>query len=99
MYNADGFNERNIYIHNSNDKNRLNRSKTVEHDSSFAEMKVKENAAPVETYKEEQSNYIGAVKGEQDNFVLQNFNRAHVNQKPVSNPVSSALERNRFKKF
>ena len=99
MYNIDGFNERNNYIHNSNDRNRLNRSNIIKHDSSFAEMKVKENGATVETSHHEQSNYINEAQGNQENFVLRNYNISHFNQKQASNSLSSALQRNRFKKF
>ena len=96
MFNVDGFNERTTYIHNSNDRNRLKKSKLVRHDSSFAKMKVNENRPTVRTYHETSSNYLGEARGAQDNFVLRNYNMMHFNQKPVSSDLTF---KNRLKKF
>lgn len=53
-YNTDGFNERTNFIHNSND---LNKSKVnpKRFDTSFAEMKVRENKSDVKTYNSDKN--------------------------------------------
>ena len=95
----DGFNERTNYIHNANDKNRLNNQRTITHDSSFAQMKVKENSANVKTFENVHSDYVEEAKGAKENFVLRNYNLNNFNKHSENNPVKSAMDRNRFKKF
>ena len=53
-YNTDGFNERTNFIHNSND---LNKSKVnpKRSDTSFTEMKVRENKSDVKTYNSDKN--------------------------------------------
>lgn len=99
-FNTDGFNERNNYIHNSNDMNRLNKMGPSNIDSSFAQMKVLENKPNVETANTDTQIIKQEVRGSKENFILRNNNMMNANAKPLSNnPVSNAMNRNMFKKF
>jgi hypothetical protein len=99
-FNSDGFNERMNYIHNSNDRNRLNKMGSSNIDSSFAKMKIDENRPNVETAHKYTTICKEEVKGARENFVLRNYNMMNANTKPASNnPVSNAMNRNMFKKF
>ena len=103
MYNVDGFNERTNYIKNANDKRILNTNSklgiNVNHDNSFAQMKVNENKPDIKTVNRDESEYIEEPHGDKENFVLQNYNLNHVNAQNKPNPLNDALNRNRFKKF
>lgn len=103
MYNVDGFNERTMFIKNSNNRRVLNTNKKMNNmtnfNSSFAKMKISENKPDIETAKREDQNYIDQVRGNKDNFVLQNYNLNHFSDLKEQNSVSDALNRNRFKKF
>ena len=99
-YNTDGFNDRTIYIHNSNDKNRLHTSGPSNVDSSFAQMKVSENKPDINTVDTDKKIEVEEVKGSRENFVLRNHNMMNVNSRVnPNNPVSNAMNRNMFKKF
>ena len=90
-FNTDGFNERSNYIHNSNDKNRLNQMGT---------MKIDENKPGVQTTKTDTVMLKEEVRGAKENFVLRNHNMMNANSKStLNNPVSNAMNRNMFKKF
>ena len=98
-YNTDGFNERSIYIHNSNDMNRLNQNGPSNFDNSFAKMKVEENRSDVKTVDTDVNFRYEEAKGNKENFVLRNNNMRNVNTKPnMNNPVAQALNRNMFKR-
>jgi hypothetical protein len=99
-FNTDGFNERNNYIHNSNDMNRLNRMGTSNIDNSFAKMKVEENKPDVQTANTDAVIFKEEVRGAKENFVLRNHNMLNANVKPShNNPVKNAMDRNLFKKI
>ncbi len=99
-YNTDGFNDRNIYIRNSNDKNRLRENGPSNLDGSFAKMRVEENKPDVKTVNRDKSETNYEVRGNRENFVIMNNNMRNANVKTNSNnPVSNALNRNMFKKF
>jgi len=99
-FNTDGFNERSIYIHNSNDRNRLSQTGPSNMDSSFAQMKINENKPDVETENTDTLIFKEEVRGARENFILRNHNMMNANSKPTSNnPVSNAMNRNMFKKF
>lgn len=99
-FNTDGFNERSNYIHNSNDKNRLNQMGTSNIDTSFAQMKIDENKPGVQTTKTDTVMLKEEVRGAKENFVLRNHNMMNANSKStLNNPVSNAMNRNMFKKF
>ena len=90
-YNTDGFNERTVYIHNSNDKNRLNDDAI--HDSSFAKMKIDENKPDMQTANSEKI-YKEDVKISTNNHnVLKNFNILNPNRN-INNRVNDALNKN-----
>lgn len=71
-YNTDGFNERSIYIHNSNDMNKLTKNGPTKIDNSFVKMKVEENKANVKNEKDDYVEVTKEVRGNVDNFVLRN---------------------------
>ena len=99
-YNTDGFNDRSIYIHNANDKNRLNNAGPSNLDSSFAKMKVSENKPDIKTVDTDKKIEVEEVKGSRENFVLRNHNMMNANSRVnPNNPVSNAMNRNMFKKF
>ena len=99
-FNTDGFNERTNYIHNSNDRNRLNKMGSSNKDSSFAQMKINENKPNVETANTDTVIFKEEVRGARENFVLRNHNMMNANSTTVANnPVSNAMNRNMFKKF
>lgn len=95
-YNTDGFNDRMIYIYNSNDKNN---AKVGNFDSSFAEMRVNENKPDIQTANSDKTFIKEEAKGDKENFVLRNFNINHANAKVnKNNPVSNAMMKNMFRK-
>lgn len=99
-YNTDGFNNRNIYIHNSNDMNRLSKNGPSNIDSSFAKMRVNENKPDVKTVDTDKVIVTEEVRGNRENFVLRNNNMMNANTRVnPNNPVNNAMNRNMFKKF
>lgn len=84
-YNMDGFNERSIYIHNSNDMNKLARNGSSRIDNSFAKMKVEENRANVETSQKNYSDSIEEPRGNVDNFILRTKNMRNVQNRLFNN--------------
>ena len=97
-FNTDGFNERNNYIHNSNDLNRL-RNNPNSFDNSFAKMRIEERKNMVETTNIDNEGIIEEVKGNKDKFIIRNNNMMNANAKPIpNNPVSNALNNNMFKR-
>lgn len=99
-FNTDGFNERCIYIHNSNDMNRLKNQGPSNVDSSFAKMRVEENKPTVETVNNDITILKEEAKGDRQNFVLRNNNMRNVNR-PINknNPVADAMNKNMFRNF
>lgn len=98
-FNTDGFNERTNYIHNANDMNKLRQNGPSNFDNSFAQMKVQENKSDIETAKSEVVFVKKEARGNQENFVIRTNNMRNVNSIPDSNnPVSSAMNRNMFKR-
>ena len=98
-YNTDGFNERTNYVHNSNDRNRLNREGPNNIDSSFAQMRVDERRNLVTTTDQDKVIVTEEVRGNKDNFLIRNNNMRQANVKPtMNNPVRDAMNRNMFKK-
>ena len=73
MFN-DGFNERTNYIHNSLDKNRINRMGPSNIDSSFAQMNVNAHKNDVETTNRDKVEIVQEVQGNRENFILRNKN-------------------------
>ena len=53
-YNTDGFNERTNFIHNSNDLNKAKKNH-IQLNTSFTEMKIKENSSNVKTHSNDLS--------------------------------------------
>ncbi len=99
-FSTDGFNNRTNYIHNANDRNRLNKMGPSNIDNSFAKMKVEENKPDIKTVNTDSTFIKEEVRGNRDNFVLRNNNMMNVNRKVnPNNPVSNAMNRNRFNKF
>lgn len=99
-FNTDGFNDRTIYIHNSNDRNRLNKTVIGNFDNSFARMRVEENRPDVKTVNLDKKIIKEEPRGSKDNFVIRNKNMMNANSRVnQNNPVANALNRNIFKKF
>lgn len=99
-FNTDGFNERNNYIHNANDINRLNNMGPSNSDSSVAKMKISENKPDIKTVDTDKIIFIEEVKGNKENFVLRNHNMMNINKKiNPNNPVRNAMNKNNFKRF
>ena len=98
-YNTDGFNNRSIYIHNSNDKNRLN-GMSSSYDNSLAKMRIDENKPNIETINHDKVIVYQETRGNKDNFILRNKIMSNANSRINSNnPVADAMSRNMFKKF
>ena len=70
----DGFNERMTYIHNSLDKNKIEKFGPSNIDSSFAQMNVNSHKNDVETVDICENEVIPEVRGRKDNFILRNKN-------------------------
>ena len=99
-FNTDGFNERSIYIHNSNDKNMLEKNGPSNVDNSFAKMRTEERKKLVETTNNDKSVYVEDAKGDKDSFIVRNSLMNNANNKPLANnPVSQAINKNRFNQF
>ena len=97
-FNTDGFNERNNYIHNSNDRNRLAKMGPSNIDNSFGKMRSEERRNLVETTNTDTVITTEEVRGSRENFLLRNNNMRNANARPtMNNPVSNALNRNMFK--
>lgn len=97
-YNIDGFNERSIYIHNSNDMNKLKNNNPT-FDNSFAKMRTEERRKTIETSNNDSINVTEEVRGNINNFVIRNNNMMNANRGVnPNNPVQNALNRNMFKK-
>ena len=92
-YNTDGFNERNNYIRNCNDINKLRKSTPSNIDNSFAKMKSLERKPDIETSKKELNLNIEEARGNRDNFIIRNNN---INN--VSNSIRNAMNKNMFKR-
>ena len=73
MFN-DGFNERNNYIRNSVDANKVNSMGPTNLDSSFAQMNVNAHKNDVETVDTDKVEVVPEVQGNKENFVLRNMN-------------------------
>ena len=71
MFN-DGFNERTNYIHNSIDRNRLQKMGPSNVDSSFAQMNVNAHKNDVQTVNTDKIEVVPEVQGNKENFVLRN---------------------------
>ena len=99
-FNTDGFNERTNYIRNSNDINRLNKNGPSNFDNSFAKMRVEENKNLVKTVNTDSTILKEEARGNIDNFVLRQNNMRNANKTiNNNNPVSDALNKNRFNIF
>ena len=99
-YNTDGFNERSIYLHNQNDRNKLNKMGSRNIDSSFAKMKINENRPDIKTINTDKKIIREEVRGNKENFVLRNNNMMNANTKVnPNNPVSNAMNKNLFNNF
>jgi hypothetical protein len=99
-FNTDGFNDRTNYIHNANDINRLKKMNSSNIDNSFAKMKMEENRPDIKTVNKDKEFSKENIRGNKDNFILRNNNMMNVNKKVNSNnPVSRAMDKNRFKNF
>lgn len=99
-FNTDGFNDRSIYIHNSNDRNRLAKNGPSNIDNSFAQMRVEERKNMVETTNDDVKFFKEEVKGNRENFILMNNNMRNINTRGnQNNPLRNVMDRNRFKRF
>ena len=97
-FNNDGFNERMNYIHNSNDLNKI-KNNPNNFDNSFAKMRTEERRNLVTTTNHDKVLVTEEVRGNKDNFLIRNNNINRINAKPnMNNPVSDALNRNKFKR-
>ena len=95
-YNTDGFNERSIYIHNSNDLNRISSDGP---DNSVAKMRSEERRNIVETTNSDTVIVPEEIRGSKDNFLIRNEAINNANKKPTpGNPVMQAMRNNLFKK-
>jgi len=99
-YNTDGFNERNIYIHNSNDKSRINNNiNSRNNDSSIVQMRINENKPEVKTVNLDKTINLEETRGNRENFVVRNSRLLNSNVRVnPNNPVARALNNNLFKK-
>lgn len=99
-YNTDGFNDRSMYIHNSNDRNNIAKNGPSNIDSSVVQMRMDENKPDIKTVNTDKSIYVEEVRGSKENFVLRNHNMMNANTRVnPNNPVNNAMNRNMFKKF
>ena len=73
-FNTDGFNNRSNYIHNSNDRNRINKIGPSNIDNSFAKMKIDENKPDIKTVNTDKAILKEEVRGTKENFILRNHN-------------------------
>ena len=73
MYN-DGFNERMNYIHNSLDKQKVDKLGPSNVDSSFAQMNVNSHKNDVKTVDTNQVVVTPEVRGNKENFIVRNKN-------------------------
>ena len=89
-YNTDGYNERSLYINNSNDFNNKN---NATFDSSFAKMRVDEHRNKVNTVNTDKRYEKIEAKGARDNFILRNNNMRNNCIRPTFN--SSAFNSKR----
>lgn len=98
-FNVDGFNERNNYIHNSNDRNNIMKNGPSKFDNSFAKMRVDEHRNDVVTANRDEVIISKEARGNKDNFIIRTKNMNNANSvNNLDNPVSRALNRNLFKK-
>lgn len=96
----DGFNNRSVYIHNSNDMNRLRKNGPSNFDNSFAQMRAAENRPSVETVNTDKKIIEEEVRGNKENFIIRNNNMRNANASVnPNNPISNAMHRNLFNKF
>ncbi len=97
MNNAtDGFNERIVYIQNSNGQNNLSNN-SIDFDNSYAKMKADERGfnSNIKTTGEDKVFTTVQARGEKENFVVVNTKVENVNSTPSPNdPVKVARERN-----
>lgn len=99
-FSNDGFNERNIYIHNSNDMNKLNSNGPSNFDNSFAKMRSEERRDLVETTNKDQTILVDEVTGNKDNFLLRNNAMNNANTIPKeNNAINRAMMGNKFNPF
>ena len=100
-FNTDGFNERSNYIHNANDRNKLNKIGPSNSDSSVAKMLIAENKPNIQTVNTDKTTIkVDEVKGKKENFVIRNYNMMNVNKmNNKNNPVANALNKNNFNRF
>ena len=99
-YNTDGFNERTIYIHNSNDANNLAKNGPSDFDNSFAKMRTEGRKNIVETVNTDKIFAKEEVRGSKDKFVLRNNAMNNFDhQTNPDNPISQAMNRNMFNQF
>lgn len=98
-YNTDGFNDRSVYIHNCNDKNKLS-GMSSSYDNSLAKMRIDENKPEIDTVNHDKTIVYEEVKGSKNNFVLRNNNMLNANlRRNPNNPVANAMNKNIFKRF
>lgn len=83
-YNTDGFNERSIYIHNANDKNKLGNNNS-NNNNSLVQMKINENKTDIKTVNNDKIFYSSEVKGNKDNFIVRNTNMNNSNPMAKNN--------------
>ncbi len=82
-FNTDGFNERNIYIHNNNDINNLKKKNISHSRDNLVLMKARENLPNIKTSSNTFIPNCNNVRGRKDNFVLMNKN--------INNMINSNL--------
>ncbi len=92
-FSTDGFNERNIYIHNSNDRNNM---KNRSFDNSFAKMRVEENRPNVKTSSNSRD-IFGNIRSDNSNFDLKT-NNAKIVRTSLNNCSKNIFNKNLFKK-
>ena len=99
-YNTDGFDERSIYIHNSNDSNKLENMGPSNLDSSFSKMKSEERKDIVSTTNTDEVILVPEATGNKENFVKRNNAMMNANAQPTqNNPINRAMNRNMFNPF
>lgn len=98
MIREDGFNNRKLYVMNANNS-RFNNNKSGKFDNSLAKMNSERRNLVQTADSSSTLKPIEDVRGNRENFVIQNNHISNFGKKvPDNNYVSRALNNNRFKK-
>lgn len=99
MIKEDGFNNRKLYVMNSNDRSTISRNGAGNFDNSLAKMNSERRGLVQTTNSSVPLKPIEEVKGNKENFIIRNNHINNFGKKPnKDNYVSRALNNNMFKK-